>query len=598
MRGALSRRALTACAAASALFLAGCTADPPPPIESTDSPNSPTAVPTKNTVVVAIDDIGNGFNPHLLADQSPTNSAVASLVLPSPFRPTRTADGKGTDWLLDRTVMDSADVTTPDPLTIVYKIRDEAQWSDGAPIAAEDFRYLWQQMIKEPGAVDPAGYRLIKDVGSSGGGKTVTVTMTAPYPAWRELFSNLLPSHLIKDSPGGFEQGMAENIPVSGGHFHIKQIDRGRDEILLERNDRYWDAPAKPDQILLRRAGTSAQLADSIRSGDAQVAVVHGGDAAAAQLAAIPSVRTAKQFQPRVLQLTLNARATALADVRVRSGVLALIDPELLAAVGSGSGSAVEPARAQVLSPSDPGYVPTAPERLKSDQAYARLAEAGYVRTATTTTVAPPTTSGPAPTATPNPMPGALMKDGKPLAIRIGTAEEDETAGAVASTVVDQLRVAGIEASVVKLAPEELYGTALVDRQIDAIVGWVRAGSDRATALASRFSCPLTPTVTTGGPTTPPLDGNIDATAPSNLSGVCDPSLQATIDAALRGTTDFTQVLAQAEPKLWELSAVLPVLQDLTIDAAAGDEVEGVSLDGAIQSGVFGDAAGWTRKPR
>ena len=41
-----------------------------------------------STVVVAIDDIGLGFNPHLRSDQSPATAAVAAMVLPSPFRPT------------------------------------------------------------------------------------------------------------------------------------------------------------------------------------------------------------------------------------------------------------------------------------------------------------------------------------------------------------------------------------------------------------------------------------------------------------------------------------------------------------------------------
>lgn len=590
-----------------ALTLAGCTADPPPPIESTDSPKTTAAEPTKNTVVVAIDDVGIGFNPHLLADQSPTSTAVGSLVLPSPFRPVSSQARKGaTDWILDPSVLISADVTSQDPFTITYQLRNEAQWSDGAPIAAEDFRYLWQQMIAQPGVVDPAGYDLIADVGSSGGGKTVTVTMKAPYPAWRELFADLLPSHLVKDSPGGFARGLAENIPVSGAHFHIKSIDRGRDEILLERNDRFWDEPAKPDQILMRRGGVPAQLADSMRSGDAQVAVVRGGSASQAQLAAIPTVRTASTFQPRILQLALNGRDGDLADVRVRSAVIGMLDPDVLAMVGANSQSAMVPARAQVLSPSDPGYVPTAPQRITAERAYALLAEAGYAHAETATTtpsVAPTPTPTPVPTATPPTSavlsPGSITKGGKPLAIRIGAPENDDTAIAVANTVADQLHGSGIAATVRALAPEELFGANLVDSDIDAIVGWVRAGSDPATALASRFGCPPALEQSSGGPTadvspSPAANASPGNRAPSNLSGVCDPTLQPAIDAALRGTTDVGQVLAQAEPKLWQLSTVLPILQDSSI-VAAGAGVEGVGLAGPIQAGVFGDAAGWSR---
>ena len=68
-------------------------------------------------------------------------------------------------------------------------------------------------------------------------------------------------------------------MAVTGGRFRVETIDPQRDEILLARNDRFWGAPARPDQILFRRGGAPAALADSIRNGDTQVAQVHGGAA-------------------------------------------------------------------------------------------------------------------------------------------------------------------------------------------------------------------------------------------------------------------------------------------------------------------------------
>ncbi|MCP2316282.1 ABC-type transport system, substrate-binding protein [Nocardia amikacinitolerans] len=579
-------RALMVLLAASAMVLAGCTANPPPPIESTDSPKTTPAKPGKNTVVVAIDDIGIGFNPHLRSDQSPATSAVSSMVLPSPFRPVPSPSVPGaTDWVPDTALVTSAEVTSQEPFTITYTLRNQANWSDGAPIAAEDFRFLWQQMLTQPGVADSAAYRLISDVNSSGGGKTVTVVLTQPYPAWRELFANLLPSHLIKDQPGGFANGLAEGIPVSGGNFAIKSVDPGRDEILLERNDRYWGTPAAPDQILLRRGGTPAQLAESLRTGDAQMALVHGGVATQAQLAAIPSVRTAIMLQSRELQFVLNGRTTELADPRVRRGLLALLDPALLATVGAQTGGWVEPVRAQILTPSDPGYAPTAPPRPTADEAFALLAEAGFARAPEPPPVISPTS--------PAPQPRPIAKNGKTLAVRIGAVTGDATALAVANTAADQLRSAGIDASVRSLAADELYGKELVEGGVDAIVGWEVAGADPATVLASRYSCP---------PQAPGLDdGEAQAAveaarrAPSNLSGVCDPVLQPAIDAALRGI-DVPKVLADAEPALWGLATVLPIVQDNVV-AAAGPRVDGASLSGAIQVGIFGDASMWRRIP-
>ena len=119
-------------------------------------------------------------------------------------------------------------------------------------------------------------------------------------------------------------------MPVTGGQFRVENIDPQRDEILLARNDRYWAAPALPDHILMRRAGAPAALADSMRNGDTQVAQVHGGAAAFAQLSAIPDVRTARIMTPRTMQMSLRAAQPKLADVRVRKAILGLLDVDLL----------------------------------------------------------------------------------------------------------------------------------------------------------------------------------------------------------------------------------------------------------------------------
>ncbi|HTM84960.1 MAG TPA: ABC transporter substrate-binding protein, partial [Mycobacterium sp.] len=233
---------------ASAVLLAvsGCMVDPPPAPQSTETPQQPPAPPAKITqIIMAIDWIGPGFNPHLLSDLSPVNAAVSALVLPSTFRPIQDADSPtGSRWEMDPTLLVSAEVTNQNPFTVTYRIRPEASWTDNAPIAADDFWYLWRQMVSQPGVVDPAGYDLITGVQSVEGGKLAVATFAKPYPAWRELFNNLLPAHIVKDVPGGFAAGLARALPVTGGQFRVENIDPQRDAILLARNDRYWGPPA------------------------------------------------------------------------------------------------------------------------------------------------------------------------------------------------------------------------------------------------------------------------------------------------------------------------------------------------------------------
>ncbi|WP_163802144.1 ABC transporter family substrate-binding protein [Mycolicibacterium sediminis] len=597
------------------LLVGSCTVSPPPAPQSTDTTVSTPPPPMKATqIIMAIDSIGAGFNPHLMSDQSPVNAAISSLVLPSSFRPIADpASSTGSRWELDTSLLVSAEVTNGEQFTVTYKIRPEASWTDNAPIAADDYWYLWRQMVSEPGVVDPAGYDLITGVQSVEGGKTAVVTFSQPYPAWRELFNDLLPAHIVKDVPGGFAAGLARAMPVTGGQFRVESIDPQRDEILLARNDRFWAQPAKPDLILFRRGGAPAALADSIRNGDTQVAQVHGGQAAFAQLSAIPDVRTARIVTPRVMQLTLRAQQPMLVDPQVRKAVLGLLDVDLLAAVGAGSDNTVTLAQAQVRSPSDPGYVPTSPPAMTRDAALALLGQAGYGIEPAESPPAPPTTGVPPPDDR-----DRITKDGQQLALVLGVAANDPTSVAVANTAADQLRSVGIAASVLALDPPTLYGDALTENRVDAIVGWHQAGGDLATALESRYGCPalVAAAVATPPPTGSPTPSTTRATtttatsapppapdsdqlvqAPSNLTGICDRSIQPKIDAALDGSEDIASVLTAVEPRLWNMSTVLPILQDTTI-VAAGPSVQNVSLTGAVPVGIVGDAGDWIKKPR
>ncbi|COZ05098.1 lipoprotein lpqW [Mycobacterium tuberculosis] len=53
-------------------------------------------------------------------------------------------------------------------------------------------------------------------------------------------------------------------------------------------------------------------------------------------------------------------------------------------------------------------------------------------------------------------------------------------------------------------------------------------------------------------------------------------------------------MITAVEPRLWNMSTVLPILQDTTI-VAAGPSVQNVSLSGAVPVGIVGDAGQWVR---
>ena len=360
-------------------LLAACVNEPAPRVVAPPPTTTTTpAQPEPTTVTVGVESIGAGFNPHLLAHQSPVTTALETLVLPSVFRP----DVDGT-LRLDQTVATSARVTSTDPFTVSYELNVQASWTSNAPIAAEDFVYLWERMRSEPGTVDAAGYSLITDVRSRAGGKAVDVVFSKPYEHWQELFSGLLPAHILKDAPGSWTGALAGGLPASGGPFRVVSVDRARGEVVLARNDLYWATPARLDRIVLRAVDDSTMV-DELRSGDLDAALPEADPTVRQLLAALgPTVRTQDAPLPVVTGLGFRSDVGPLSDVRVRQAVAATLDRDALraqVAPGSLAADAFGPA------PSEAGYASTAPAGAPAKpnpaEAQRLMLAAGYVRDA------------------------------------------------------------------------------------------------------------------------------------------------------------------------------------------------------------------------
>lgn len=556
-----------------ALLATACTAAPPVPgPQPTTAMTTPPAGPDQ--IVIGVDAISGGYNPHTVADQSPVTRALAQLLLPSVFVP---GDDGGLE--LDRAVMRSARVMSAHPFTVSYTIRPDASWSDGAPIAAEDFIYLAEEMRTEPGTLDPAGYRLISDISADDAGKRVEVRFRERYPGWRNLFHYLLPSHLLKDVPGGWQGALASSFPAYGGPFAIGTIDTARGEILLERNERYWEKPAAVDQLILRRSDSRGiiaalgednnQFALTMASGREQAALRRLGDGLA--LHTVPS--------PVVAEVLLRPLTAPLANPNVRAGIAALIDRDRLIAVGTDGGpSSRLRAGAQLAAPSDPGYAATIPAAERAPQpalAGRLLRQAGYHKTAD----------------------GWRAKHGGTLRLVVAAPAEQQPYDAMARELVRQLRSAGIAATVTMPKPRALFGTDPDDLDAEDRAGGVGAdivlaprpvGPDPASAFASRFAC----RARDGGT----KHGENSSAGPGNISGYCDERLNRLGRAALTGDRGFDDVRDEAERALWRADVTIPLFQ-LADTLAVTDAVSGVT-PGPGPAGPFGNAVDWIRTDR
>ena len=559
--------------------IVGCAPQPPPLGAPRIAPPS-ASTPLVREVVLGVDRLIGGFNPHTLADLTPISEAVAGLLLPSAFHQTPTGQ-----WVLDRTLLTSAEVTATTPFTVTYRIRRNAQWSDITPIAAEDFGYLAEQMRTQPGVVDSAGYQLIDQVISRDGGKTAEVVFTRPYAGWRTLFRHLLPAHLLKDAPGGWSKALDAGLPVSGGPFAMTSVDRSRGEIVLERNDRYWDTPTQVGRIRLRQ-GSEAALVEALRTGGVQGALFGRPNAItesllrAADLGVSPSVVP----QPVLVSVLLRPASRVLSDQRMRTAVAAVLDRASLIATGVGSGpSAALRADSEIIAPSAPDYHPTAPTTgvpvvPDPDAARRLLTDAGYTR-------------GPA----------GWQRAGQPLRLVVAAPAKREPYGTLAARVVAQLRTAGIDAELREVDPDELFSTLLgpsseagvavsprggtaqvlpasvATPDIDLAVLPQPAAGHPATQLESWYGCPLV------------VPARL-APAPPNPAQFCDLTLQPMIERALIQNDPVEAVSPTLEAALWERAVTIPLYQPASLlitngqlpDVAPGTPLEG-PLDGAAR---------------
>jgi peptide/nickel transport system substrate-binding protein len=145
---------------------------------------------------------------------------------------TTTSAGVTTSSSPPVTTSTTAATSCPDRFCVIYHIRPEATWSDGAPVGAADFAHTLEVIGSQATDVGNPGYGLI-----SGSrvvdDKTFMIAMSEVFAPWRTLFEMVLPAHTEYDprSPG----------PVSGP-FALSEWIEG-DHILLTRNPHHTPLP-------------------------------------------------------------------------------------------------------------------------------------------------------------------------------------------------------------------------------------------------------------------------------------------------------------------------------------------------------------------
>ncbi|CAL9560485.1 hypothetical protein SUDANB108_04652 [Streptomyces sp. enrichment culture] len=421
--------------------LAGCGSEDPAgkPLAAPDiGPAARDKIADGGTLRWAVDSVPDTLNT-FQSDADATTTRVAQAVLPSMFR----MDDSGRP-ARNPAYLESAKVVETEPKQVVlYKLNQQAVWSDGREIGAADFAAQWRALSGKDTAywtARNAGYDRIQKIERGDSALEVRVTFSRPYADWRSLFSPLYPKDVM-GTPDSFNDGARTKLKVTAGPFTVKKVDAEDDRITLARNPRWWGEPAKLSTIELRTVprdkraaelaagtldlaeidptaarritvaarphssssplmgpGADRSTADALRSW----AVANGSDEDAAdeetaarrklrkaaakyarQQQALRGFEVRKSLEPAFTQLALNGAEGPLADERVRRAVARALDrKELAEAVLKPLGLPAVPVGSHLALSGQAAYADNSGALGDQDteEAQALLADAGWVR--------------------------------------------------------------------------------------------------------------------------------------------------------------------------------------------------------------------------
>jgi len=536
-------------------------------ISQVDQPVYPALVEaTGGTSVAHLGGPWDGFNPNTPAGAASSTPALLVKVLPSAYvvNP-KLVPQVNTDLLL------GVEATSTSPLTIQYVINPKAVWSDGVPVTADDFIYAWQSQrgdgVDVNGQPDlvasTLGYRDVASVTGSHGGRTVTVVFATPFADWRIMFDHMVPAHIARQV--GWNTGFATFDPavdLSAGPFVLRSVSADGSAVLV-RNPSWWGTPAALASVTVMDRQDPASWIAPLASTNTAVSQPGSFDLASlSSTSALPNTQSSIHPSLALQSLEFDVRSTLGSHPAVRQAIAHAVDRSALLA--------------KLFGPLDPSLeVNDSHLALAWQNSYSASTAAGeYSEPDPASTAKLLATLG----YTRGPG-GAFVDDaGRPFTVRMAVEEGDPWIDGTAAALVAQLKVAGIDVTLVPVAGVPGLTAAAATDSYDM-------------ALVTRRSGPF-PSVTQGWYT--------DATARHSAdnqdwSRFDDPQVDQLFVKAAQALNPVTgaAVYGQIDDQLWDQMVALPLFGEPGL-VATGVQVANADYNPS-SDGVLWNVDLWTR---
>lgn len=455
---------------------------------------------------------------------------------------------------------EEAAIVSQDPFTVEWKIQPKATWSDGVPVSADDFEFIWLMCNgskKTADCANPTGYDLITKL-EKPDPKTVRTVFKQPYADYKSLFP-VVPSHIAKqrgggDDVAGWNTGFNDDPGAAAGPYKVEGRVRG-DSLTLVRNESFWGKPAHLDKITFRFLPESLTQPDALRNGEVKMIYPQPQLDQVQIVEEIGNVKSEINFGPTFEHLTFNMKNEFLSNVEVRRAIAYGVDRTAivnrLMLPFSEKASQLDN---RVLVSSQKGYEAHGADYAKANVKKAQdlLVKAGFTKGAG----------------------GIFEKDGKKLQLRLSTTAGNDLREQQETLIQQQLKLVGIDIRIDNTEADDLFNKRLPEGNFDiANFAWV--GTPFPASGANQI---------------------YNGTSASNFGRYANKKVDDLMLKAL-GTVDETarlEVLNQLDEAMWDDLPNLPLYQKPTF--LAYYESYGNISDNTTSESPFWNAEEWGLK--
>ncbi len=176
------------------------------------------------------------------------------------FEPLLAADDKGNPVPILATSVPTIENggVSKDGLTVTYRLRRGAKWTDGVPVTSKDVKWSWQAIMNpNNNVVSRHGYDYVKSVDTPDD-HTVVVHLKEQFSPFVNTFFAMsdqpmpvAPEHVLSKYPDINQISFNDRPTVSDGPFKFAEWARG-DHITLVRNDGFFMGRPRLNKIEVR----------------------------------------------------------------------------------------------------------------------------------------------------------------------------------------------------------------------------------------------------------------------------------------------------------------------------------------------------------